>query len=515
MINTNIPANPPQPNTAAPSSSIAGALPSGASIWIKIDSIQAIGADLRPIANQTLTKLLSTGTNLTPLLGNPSSAPSKGLVSTSLTGQAADIPSNLSHSAQLTKLLEAKQLFLAQGMLRSQPIKLITDQALKIGSQLQLQNYEQGLKIVSKADAQTPNLTVNAALSSSENKSKLVNDADRSALNALLRIALPLQQSSAKAVKSLDLLLNQLANKNISAQPAATDAQNLLINKLQKLTTILPINSNAQLLKHAINNSGIFSEAKLAQAIPATQLQSPNASTDANAKTVDQSSADTKLQLWQLFAQLSSTNQTTTAKLGTAPLKDAGLTQQLLNLLGISLDNSAQTTSTKTQLKQALSEVGKQWLAKITAQQLANLIDEPDSKTLKNLTIELPVRVEQQITPLQLHFSKLWHYEESDDEEGKTETKEQKREIVWQVTLSLSVEKLGTIDARIRFVRQKLQCSIWAEQSNTLSLIEKEADKLAQAIQQKGLTVDPINCHAGRMPSPTNRLSQPLLDTHA
>ncbi|MDN3639365.1 flagellar hook-length control protein FliK [Simiduia curdlanivorans] len=501
------------------SGNIAQSLAAGASLWAKISQIQPINAELRPLAQQTLEKAFALGAHPTSLTGSAELNSAKGLLA-AIAQQASSRSkqgSNLSATpgtsqaqnplGQWAQLLQAKQLFLVQALLRGQSINMITDQALTPNSRVQIQLGPQGLSLVAQ---QAPADQQQAQPANTSGKLNPLNPSDRNALQALLRQALPAQQSSANAVKALQLLIDQI-NQNTANKPASA-GQKTLLNALQSLTQILPANTSAPALKAAINNSGIFSEAKLNQL---HQGANPQA---ANVDAIKAPAQDSKLQLWQLFALLSDSPQVPSSAAEAAKpnaLKASNLAQQLLNLLGISLEKMPQASAEKTQHKQALTEIGKQWLAKITAQQLANLVDEPDSKTLKNLTIELPVRIEQQVTPLQLHFSKHWLEEEQEKQGAASSETDKKRDIVWQVTLSINVETLGTIDARIRYVHERLQCSLWAEQPSTLALIENRASQLVDTIRQKGLAVEPIHCHAGRMPSPSNRLSQPLLDTHA
>ncbi|BFM11265.1 hypothetical protein R50072_14180 [Simiduia litorea] len=514
---SNIPSPPASNSAPAANTSVSGAEPSkivqafatGASLWVKISQIQPINAELRPLTQQTLEKAFTLGAMPAILTEKAELTSAKGLlaaISQQAPSPALSQPQTQNRLGQLTQLLQAKQLFLVQALLKAQPFHLITDKALTPNSRIQIQPGPQGFTLLAQ---QAPNNQTPTQLTSSADAPNQLNPHDRNALLALLRQALPTQQSSANAVKAFQLQLNNL-HQDLSSNTASA-SQKMLLGALQSLTQTLPANTSAQALKAAINNSGLFSEAKLNQWLQRADPQAANSS-------ALKAPQDSKLQLWQLFGLLSNQPQTPSAitnATNPSTAKDATLTQQLLNLLGLSLEKTPASSADKTQYKQALSDIGKQWLAKITAQQLANLIDEPDGKTLKNLTVELPVRIEQQVTPLQLHFSKYWQEDEQESDNSTPATAEKKRGIVWQVTLSIDVETLGTIDARIRYIHERLQCSLWAEKPSTLSLIENRASHLVDSIRKKGLAVEPIHCHAGRMPSPSNRLSQPLLDTHA
>ncbi|UTA46527.1 flagellar hook-length control protein FliK [Simiduia sp. 21SJ11W-1] len=269
------------------------------------------------------------------------------------------------------------------------------------------------------------------------------------------------------------------AAPNSQANNTLNQTLQQLVGKLLQLGS-LPLPPDAKSLKQAIDRSGLFAEAKLHTA--------PH-----------QAGTDVKLLLWQLAGLTSSKSQ------------PQDLLSQLLQLL----QQPAQPlTASAQQPNESLKTLAQLWLNKIVSQQAQSLTEEVRPGEWR-ANLEIPLRAEQQWLPLHLQLQKYWHNPQDPDQHAKHTAQGTKALPVWQVTLSVEIPTLGNLDARIRYVNERLHFSLWAEQPRTLKLLQAHSHSLGSALQTQGLAVQIIECHPGRLPQTPNTINSPLLDTHA
>ncbi len=221
-------------------------------------------------------------------------------------------------------------------------------------------------------------------------------------------------------------------------------------------------------LKRAVSDSGIFLEARLAQALtnntpPALQN-------------------DIKANLLQLVALLRSQ---------TAPPGSATATS---------------THGAEPPLDPALPVLLRQAdtaLARIEQNQLATLSGHPHATTL--LAVDLPVRDGRHTGVLELCI---------EEQETGVSTGDTVRP--WSVWLHFDFEQLGKVHARVTLRGEEVAATLWAEHEATVALFQQHLATLDGALRHAGLVPTTLHCQSGTPPR-TGEPQAPnsLLDEHA
>ncbi len=298
--------------------------------------------------------------------------------------------------------------------------------------------------------------------------------------------------------------------KSLQGLSERSDIPSSVRNSIDKLIGSLPDGqqlSDAKGLGRALENSGAFLESKLlspqAGALP----------------------TDLKANLLKLISQLQLNLPVQGVLPGTAA--SAAMAQSLpalaRNLLGSINQNSSKQQALSfplpTRLLQALSEDGDlEALLKLAAaavsrlqtHQLSSLAQTqvgPDGNILTTWQLELPMRNQQELVPVQLKIQR--------DEPQKSAAQEQK-EMLWRIDLAFDLEPLGPVQVQTQLVRGSLSSTLWAEQPSTARLIDSELTNLRQRLLDAGLQVSALSCAQGIPPQgPKTALQQRWVDETA
>lgn len=263
--------------------------------------------------------------------------------------------------------------------------------------------------------------------------------------------------------------------------------------------------STAKGLAAALENSGILLESKLlggqSQALP----------------------ADLKANLLRLITQLlpnlPAGTPLTAANASLAQAMPA-LARDLLGSLG-KASNRQQALSfpLPSRLLQAMDgEADLEALLKLAAaaisrlqtHQLSSLAQSqvgPDGNLLTTWQLELPMRNQQELVPLQVKIQR---------DEGNAQSKSEKKETLWKVELAFDLDPLGPLQVQAQLAHGRLSSQLWAERSSTVSLIDAELDNLRQRLSAAGLQVGELACSQGMPPrGPRTTLEQRWVDETA
>lgn len=249
--------------------------------------------------------------------------------------------------------------------------------------------------------------------------------------------------------------------------------------------------SDSKGLSKALENSGAFLESKLL-------------GTQANALPTD-----LKANLLKLISQL----QLNLPVQGALPGATASaIMAQSLPALARNLLGSINQSSSKqqalnfplpTKLLQSLTEDGDlEALLKLAAaavsrlqtHQLSSLAQTqvgPDGNILTTWQLEIPMRNQQELVPVQLKIQR--------DEPQKSAAQEQK-EMLWRIDLAFDLEPLGPVQVQTQLARGSLSSTLWAEQASTAKLIDSELVNLRQRLIDAGLQVSALSCAQGSPP---------------
>ncbi|MCY1290052.1 Flagellar hook-length control protein FliK [compost metagenome] len=131
----------------------------------------------------------------------------------------------------------------------------------------------------------------------------------------------------------------------------------------------------------------------------------------------------------------------------------------------------------------------------------------PDGNLLTTWQLELPMRQQQELVPLQLKVQR--------EEQAKAEKQEQ-QETLWRIELAFDLAPLGPLQVQAQLAHGSLSSQMWAERENTARLIHGELDNLRQRLVDAGLTVGDLACRQGLPPQgPRTSLEQRWVDETA
>jgi hypothetical protein len=265
--------------------------------------------------------------------------------------------------------------------------------------------------------------------------------------------------------------------------------------------------STAKGLASALENSGILLESKLlgghSQALP-TDLK-----------------ANLLRMLTQLLPNLSSSTPLTAAS-ATSAMAQAmpALARDLLGSIGkASSRQQALNFPLPSRLLQAMEgEADLETLLKLAAaaisrlqtHQLSSLAQSqvgPEGNLLTTWQLELPMRNQQELVPLQVKIQR-----DESNQQGKPE----KKETLWKVELAFDLDPLGPLQVQAQLAHDRLSSQLWAERSSTVSLIDAELDNLRQRLNAAGVQVGELACWQGTPPrGPRTTLEQRWVDETA
>src|SRR5690606_34849323 len=234
-------------------------------------------------------------------------------------------------------------------------------------------------------------------------------------------------------------------------------------SSIDKLFGLLPDGkqlSTPQGLAKAIEQSGIFLESRLLGGQPQQLAQ------------------DLKASLLRLIGQLTPPLQGGLAASNAGNMLAQALPSFARNALGTfgqtSLRQQAMSFPLPSRLLQSMeAEADLESLLKLAAaavsrlqtHQLASLAQSqttPEGNQLTTWQLELPMRNQQSVIPLQI---KLQH------EEPATGAKKEHKESLWRIELAFDLDPLGPLQVQAQLLRGTLSSQLWAERADTARLI--------------------------------------------
>lgn len=287
-------------------------------------------------------------------------------------------------------------------------------------------------------------------------------------------------------------------------------------------------------LRQALNNSGLFLENRLLQKGPPTQVQQDlkanllqlaqqlkTALAQPSARVADNAALQTSLprEVQTAIQQLTQPQALRSLPALIQPaLASQGQTpgQLLLSLLSALSASAGQSTTTQTMpasvqtaveafiqargnmpnnaatqtalralewqvLRELLREV-ESVSARIQLNQLSMLRD-PDNPSNVNVWLfDLPVRDKQQLDRLQLRLEQHSASLSGDDE------------AIWQVQLNLETQNLGPMQARISLHKEDVKVVLLAEREHSATLLAEHIDALNQRLAKLGVNVSHLSC---------------------
>lgn len=308
---------------------------------------------------------------------------------------------------------------------------------------------------------------------------------------------------------SLEGLLKNL--QGLSQQNALPENLRASVDKLLGLLPEAGQLSTPKGLAQALENSGLFLEAKLLggqtnnlpQDLKANLLRLvaqllPNLPT-ATALPGTLGAASTATALAQALPALV---RNALGTLGQANLRQQGLSFPLPSRLLQSMEGEADL--------EALLKLAAAAVSRLQTHQLSSLAQSQvtaDGNLLTTWQLELPMRNQQDIVPLQIKLQR---------EEQNNASKKEQKEVLWRLDLAFDLEPLGPLQVQAQLIRGSLSSQLWAERSHTAELIDHELGHLRERLLAAGLEVGELACRQGMPPQgPKTHVEQRWVDETA
>lgn len=295
-----------------------------------------------------------------------------------------------------------------------------------------------------------------------------------------MRTALPRQQSLTQLLANVSHLLTPRRGSGDKPQIPLPPLPPQVHELARQLMTQLP---DAQRMvtrdgvRQAVQNSGTFTETRLAQA--SQQGQPPPA-------------GDTKLNLVRLLVVLQTVLQSLprTSESGRplllpetqippplrtqTPLAQPRVPPSIVQLL--------EENAGVVRLLQELLAQTEGALARIQVSQLSSLGTQEQPTQV--WIAEVPVRFGQ--------LTDLFQFRIEHHRSGGKGAEE-----YWSITFAFELEELGPVRARVVFFQEELSATLWAERESTARQFKERLEELRKRIEQRGLKVKSVECHSG------------------
>lgn len=144
---------------------------------------------------------------------------------------------------------------------------------------------------------------------------------------------------------------------------------------------------------------------------------------------------------------------------------------------------------------ESLLKLASAAVARLQTHQLSSLVQSealPDGGQLNTWQMEIPMRQQQSVIPLQVRIQQ--------EERNTHKDQEQARESLWRIDLAFDLDPLGPLQVQATLASVGLSSQLWAERDSTAQLIDRELGHLRQRLQDAGLTVRDLSCRQGRPP---------------
>ncbi len=145
--------------------------------------------------------------------------------------------------------------------------------------------------------------------------------------------------------------------------------------------------------------------------------------------------------------------------------------------------------------------------------QLNSLMQSSNSSADTNLQqswfIELPVMSpHQQVNTFNLRVDKEKHSQHQDPSD-------EEKVFSWKLLLSFDLDELGPIYVQVKLQDKTINSVLWADRSETLTLLKQETPRFKSSLESIGLQVNELHCMQGQPPNTATKLDRHLVDTKA
>lgn len=191
--------------------------------------------------------------------------------------------------------------------------------------------------------------------------------------------------------------------------------------------------------------------------------------------------------------------------LGALGQSNARYLAQSFPLPSRSLPNAEEEADLELILKLAAAAISRLQTHQLSS--LAQTQTNPEGVQVTTWQIEIPMRDQRDIVPLQVKFQR---------EEPPPQSPKDKPDTLWRVELAFDVTPLGPLQVQAQLFQGSLSSQIWAERSATAELISAELEHLRQRLLTAGLNVGELACRQGMPPQgPRTTLDQRFVDETA
>ncbi|MBT8766406.1 flagellar hook-length control protein FliK [Metapseudomonas boanensis] len=188
--------------------------------------------------------------------------------------------------------------------------------------------------------------------------------------------------------------------------------------------------------------------------------------------------------------------------LGQANARQQALSFPLPSRLTQALDGEEDLEALLKLAAAAVSRLQTHQLSSLTQSQVT-----PEGNLLTTWQLEIPIRNQQEIAPLQIKLQQ--------ERDGKAKPGEQK-ESLWRIELAFDLEPLGPLQVQAQLAQGSVSSKLWAERASTASLIDLELPQLHERLVAAGLTVGELTCCQGKpTQGPRTNLEQRWVDETA
>jgi hypothetical protein len=266
---------------------------------------------------------------------------------------------------------------------------------------------------------------------------------------------------------------------------------------------------DAKAVAQALNNSGVFLEAKLLGGLPASVA------------------TDLKAHLLRLVTQASVTSPGAPALApSTLALTMPALARGALGMLDrVSPKPQPGAFPLPSRLLKAMEDEGDlQQLLRLAAAAVSRLQSHAMSSlqqtgTLENGNLqttwqtEVPIRHGQEFIPLQV---KLQREETPQQQADRQQASQDPLQALWRIELAFDLAPLGPLQVQAQLSQGRLNGQLWAERELTARLIDSQLGTLRERLLARGLDVGDLECHPGIPPQgPRTRVEQRWVDENA
>ncbi|MDG1582456.1 flagellar hook-length control protein FliK [Pseudomonas sp. GOM6] len=298
--------------------------------------------------------------------------------------------------------------------------------------------------------------------------------------------------------------------KGLQGMASQASLPDELRTSIDKLLGLLPDGkqlSTADGLTKALQQSGVFLEAKLlggqAQQLPqdlkANLLRLINQLLPHLPGLTPQAAAGAGGTLAQA---LPSFVRTALGSLGQPSQRQQAMSFPLPSRLLQAMDQEADLETLLKLAAAAVSRLQTHQLASLAQTQIT-----PEGNLLTTWQLEVPMRNQQDVVPLQIKLQR---------EESEAQSRKEQKETLWRIELAFDLDPLGPLQVQAQLVRGSLSSQLWAERAETARLVDAELDNLRQRLQAAGLEVGELSCSQGMPPQgPKTHLEQRWVDETA